>query len=84
MRRFPNSEGNTFVDRIRRAARAPKRGLVDATPTKEMAVGIAADLNASARTCGAVVRKLRKAQDGGRLKYGVYVLKSCPIHGRGL
>lgn len=50
----------------------PKKSLQDAFPTREVAVQAAADLR-----CGAVVRKLRKPQDGGRLKYGVYAPANC-------
>lgn len=57
------------------AKRRVTRRLYDAFPTKAGAKGAAADLPG----CGAVVRKLRPAQDGGRLKYGVYVRKSCRL-----
>lgn len=50
----------------------PQRQLYDAFPARSQAASAAADLQ-----CGAVVRKLRKPQDGGRLKYGVYAPPNC-------
>ena len=64
-----------------------RKVLYDAYPTKKGALRLQNSLNlatgvgpASARCpagAGAVVRKLRPAQDGGRLRWGVYVNKSC-------
>ena len=51
------------------------RRLYDAFPTKAGAKGAVRSLPG----CGAVVRKLKHSQDGGRLKYGVYVRKSCSL-----
>lgn len=56
---------------------ASKLKLYDAFPTKQGAVSASRDLNESARGCDARVRKLRKPQDGGRLKFGVYVKGAC-------
>lgn len=56
----------------------PKRKLYDAFPTKQGAISAARDLNAvTAASCDASVRKLKQPQDGGRLKFGVYVKASC-------
>lgn len=64
-------------------ARAGTRKLYDAFPSRSGAMRLARDLNFQMRdrpsyNCpDARVRKLKKPQDGGRLKYGVYVAKSC-------
>lgn len=54
-----------------------KRRLYDAFPTKDGAYNAMASLVSSG--CSPRVRKLAKPQDGGRLKYGVYVSKSCRL-----
>ena len=67
------------------------RKLYDAFPTQREAKRAANSLNLAAgvgpamgascpRGPGARVRKLRPAQDGGRLKYGVFVLSSCKAY----
>lgn len=48
------------------------RQLYDAFPTQAMAKQAAGDLR-----CGAVVRKLKQPQDGGRLTHGVYAPANC-------
>jgi len=53
--------------------------LYDAFPTKAGAKAAAADINASAGAGCATSRKLKTPQDGGRLKFGVYVKRSCKI-----
>lgn len=53
--------------------------LYDAFPTKAGATDAAASLRHASASCHATVRKLRTPQDGGRLKYGVYVAKSCHL-----
>lgn len=58
-----------------------KARLYDAFPTKAGAKGAASDINASTgRTC-ATARKLKAPQDGGRLKYGVFVkpIRGCML-----
>jgi hypothetical protein len=68
-----------------------RKKLYDAFPTKTEAGKAASSLNLAAgigpalgKMCphgpGARVRKLRTAQDGGRLKYGVYVNSSCKAY----
>jgi hypothetical protein len=70
---------------------ARRKKLYDAFPTKTEAKKAANSANLAAgigpslwKMCphgpGAVVRKLRSAQDGGRLKYGVYVNVSCKAY----
>lgn len=49
--------------------------LYDAFPTRSGAKGAVGPL----RSCAAIVRKLTPAQDGGRLKYGVYVRRDCKL-----
>jgi hypothetical protein len=49
--------------------------IYDAFPTKAGARGAVRSLPSGC----AVVRKLKPAQDGGRLKYGVFVKRSCRI-----
>ena len=66
---------------------AKRKMLYDAYPTKKGALKLQNSLNLatgvgpmSARCpdgAGAVVRRLRPAQGGGRLQWGVYVNKSC-------
>ena len=54
--------------------------LYDAFPTRAGAVRASISLKTAAYPpCAAVVRKLRPAQGGGRLKFGVYVPKSCKL-----
>jgi hypothetical protein len=68
-----------------------RKKLYDAFPAKTEAKKAANSINLAAgvgpalgKQCphgpGAVVRKLRSAQDGGRLKYGVYVNTSCKVY----
>lgn len=68
-----------------------RKKLYDAFPTKTEAKKAANSINLAAgvgpplgKSCptgpGARVRKLRQAQDGGRLKYGVYVNASCKAY----
>lgn len=65
---------------------ARAKQIYDAFPNRTEAKRLAADLNSSYPAAprhgcpsgaGAVVRKLKRPQGGGRLKYGVYVNKSC-------
>lgn len=66
---------------------AKRKILYDAFPTRKEALRMENSLNLATgigpyspncpNGAGAVVRKLRQPQDGGRLKYGVYVNKSC-------
>ena len=51
----------------------------DAFPTKARAKALTADLRKIDPSCGAIMRKLRTPEDGGRLRYGVYVKKSCRL-----
>ena len=68
-----------------------RKKLYDAFPAKaeakkaansiNLAAGVGPPLGASCpHGPGAIVRKLRKAQDGGRLKYGVYINTSCKTY----
>jgi hypothetical protein len=68
-----------------------KKKLYDAFPAKTEAKKAANSINLAAgvgpalgKQCphgpGAVVRKLRSPQGGGRLKYGVYVNTSCKVY----
>ena len=76
------SESNTPVDRIRRGTRQ-HRALYDAFPTKAGAVTARDNILETQPACQPSVRKLAKPQDSGRLKYGVFIVKSCDL-GRGL
>lgn len=67
---------------------ASRKQIYDAFPNRKEAKSLASDLNASTppsarhgcpNGAGAVVRKLKHPQAGGRLRYGVYVNKSCKI-----
>lgn len=61
--------------------------IYDAFPTKKgalrlqnslnLATGVGPASTACPHGAGAVVRRLRPAQDAGRLKWGVFVNKSC-------
>lgn len=66
------------------------RKLYDAFPTKReadrsanslnLAAGVGPTMSNCPRGPNARVRKLHPAQDGGRLKYGVFVLSSCKAY----
>ncbi len=58
------------------AARRHNHRLYAAFPTRETALRAAAGLG---RRCGVRIRKFKQPQGDGYLKYGVYVLKGCPL-----
>ncbi len=53
--------------------------LYDAFPTRGGANGAVKSLRPLCGRSGAIVRKLDQSEDGGRLKFGVFVSRTCKI-----
>lgn len=67
-------------------AKRRRKVLYDAYPERKQALKLQNSLNLATNVgydpscpggAGAIVRRLRPAQDGGRLKWGVYVNSAC-------